>query len=221
MSIEIPKLVPGDAVFCARPSVEWLYDAIMATASAAALQPEDGVRDALTDHLITLVQQCRKLFVSAMPLPHLRAVEEKPWHPDNSGEFVGSGERLHHEILETAALSNQQLDEGMRAALAANLSDLVNRYRVTYGELPAEPPVCLCAEEVPWYPDNSGEWVEVPDACNYVPLELPESTRVYVLCKCERTERRWLPFSAPAWDLYWSLPCTDPVRIVAYKVCTP
>ena len=106
MSIEIPKLVPGDAVFCARPSVEWLHDAIMATAGAATLQPEDGVRDVLADHLSTLVQQYRKLFVSATPLPHLRAAEEKPWYPDDSGEWV--------EVPDTLSAMPPELVAGSR-----------------------------------------------------------------------------------------------------------
>lgn len=150
MSIEIPKLVPGDAVFCARPSVEWLHDAIMATAGAATLQPEDGVRDVLADHLSTLVQQYRKLFVSATPLPHLRAVEEKPW-----------------------------------------------------------------------YPDDSGEWVELPDKLSTMPPELTVATRINVLTNSDRAGKKWTFVLIPAGHWNWTISAGAPGHIVAYKVIKP
>lgn len=69
-----------------------------------------------------------------------------------------------------------------------------------------EPPTT----EKPWYPDNSGEWVEVPDDCVDCPVD--PSEMVMSLSRFERETRNWIGQSITnARDWHWP-------NLVAYKV---
>jgi hypothetical protein len=64
----------------------------------------------------------------------------------------------------------------------------------------------------PWYPDNSGEWVECSDV--EMPPELDPDTQVYWLLDGERIDREFHKTSPEtASELDWS-------GIVAYKVAS-
>lgn len=68
------------------------------------------------------------------------------------------------------------------------------------------------AGEAPWYPDDSGKWVEVPPGVDKRPDGLHPKTLVATLSSGERNERQHLwptPLKASRWN--WSV-------IVAYKV---
>ena len=72
--------------------------------------------------------------------------------------------------------------------------------------------------ENPWYPDDSGEWVEVPDDLMERPAALAEDTRIEVLFRGEREDREWESCEGSAGDLKWSLPRNQISRIVSYRV---
>lgn len=74
-------------------------------------------------------------------------------------------------------------------------------------------------ESTPWYPDDSGEWVEVPNDCMTSPVSA--GTEVEVLLRRERHEKSWTPCRGSAADFYWKLLENDDIRIVAYKVVKP
>lgn len=106
------------------------------------------------------------------------------------------------------------------------LSDThINGVRFKTGSLwdPARPMVAtledgstLTASGPVWYPDDSGEWVEVPDDCMKCPIE--PSTKVFVLLRCDRIkkERYGLSYAAGRWR--WDVHPSLPGRIVAFKV---
>ena len=68
------------------------------------------------------------------------------------------------------------------------------------------------AKAAPWYPDDSGKWVEVPPGVGNLPDGLPPETVVLALSGGERTRQRiWDTALLPAHRFNWSV-------IVAYKV---
>ncbi len=73
----------------------------------------------------------------------------------------------------------------------------------------------------PWYPDDSGEWVEVPEDLMQIPDELEGSEMVDVLMSGERCRKNWGTGHDQAWYWDWSIPLRGHARIVAYKVVKP
>ncbi len=75
------------------------------------------------------------------------------------------------------------------------------------------------SENTPWYPDDSGEWVEIPDDCVTCPV--PADTVVETLLRNERQNKRWTPCRRIAAEFYWDRKATEVERIVAYRVFKP
>ncbi len=73
----------------------------------------------------------------------------------------------------------------------------------------------------PWYPDDSGEWVEVPEDLMEMPAGLSPSETVEVLLKCERDAKAagFVEDFASTWK--WDTSVKGDGRIVAYKVVKP
>ena len=76
----------------------------------------------------------------------------------------------------------------------------------------------VSAEETPWYPDDSGEWVEIPDDCLVPPEHLKPDTVVAVLQRMERDDKEYDEMHKEVDDWMWDMAETDCGRIVAYKV---
>lgn len=72
----------------------------------------------------------------------------------------------------------------------------------------------------PWYPDDSGEWVEVPGDIEKMPPELARVELVEVLFSGERRERCRSPFQSRPSYYCWHNE-GDEYDIVAYKVVKP
>lgn len=72
--------------------------------------------------------------------------------------------------------------------------------------------------EKPWYPDDSGLWVEVPQSSMGLPAELEAHTAVSVLIGYERESRNYSECSDPASDWVWDHVSGSNRRIVAYRV---
>lgn len=103
------------------------------------------------------------------------------------------------------------------------LSDThINGVRFKHGSLwdPARPMVAtledgstLTASEPYWYPDNSGEWVEIiSKGSELYPLPLAANTKVQTLSRHERARRCWDGRSISAAE-NWHWP-----SMVAYRV---
>ena len=76
-----------------------------------------------------------------------------------------------------------------------------------------EPPA-----EKPWYPDDSGEWVEVPDSLMERPAALAKNTRVEVLFRREREIQVCGFDTRKARNFEWRISVGNAFRIVAYKI---
>lgn len=66
----------------------------------------------------------------------------------------------------------------------------------------------------PWYPDDSGEWVEVTEG----QPALPEETCVEILVNEERETKQWASYPGKINEWTWSFSPEHSNAIVAYKV---
>lgn len=82
-------------------------------------------------------------------------------------------------------------------------------------------PVTPEPPSTPWYPDDSGEWVEVPEDLMEMPEGVERKTLVEILMKRERDYFNWrsCPDTGGRW--VWDAPPHACDRIVAYKVVKP
>ena len=115
------------------------------------------------------------------------------------------------------------ITEVARQALLNHLDHLLAQERILFAHvvvLPETktPPVA----DTPWYPDDSGGWVEVPDDLMGMPPELNSADLVEVLLREERTQRGdYQRGTLPAREWAWAHVATDGARVVAYKVVKP
>ena len=77
------------------------------------------------------------------------------------------------------------------------------------------------SEPTPWYPDDSGEWLEVADVCTCRPFLLGENAEVNYMYQGERERRSVNLVADLACGLNWSEKPGSEYRIVAYKVVKP
>ena len=68
----------------------------------------------------------------------------------------------------------------------------------------------------PWYPDNSGDWVEVPDDCMVCPVG--GDVEVCVLTRNTRAVKFSSEISGTAQHFHWQYPSAHGARIVAYRI---
>lgn len=73
----------------------------------------------------------------------------------------------------------------------------------------------------PWYPDDSGEWVEVPQDLMEMPTGISDEAPITALLRCDREDRLCHSNAAPACAWHWGFSPIDAFRIVAYKVVKP
>lgn len=73
-------------------------------------------------------------------------------------------------------------------------------------------------QEKPWYPDDSGEWVEVPDDLMEMPKELHPEDEIETLRLDERESKDYVynVYSASSWK--WNSDFGVAKRVVAYKI---
>lgn len=76
-------------------------------------------------------------------------------------------------------------------------------------------PLAVTNDNLPWYPDDSGDWVEVPDDSYVIPFELNHDDLIEVIYQSERENKKWYQADdiASAWP--WS--DTGGLKPVAYK----
>lgn len=130
------------------------------------------------------------------------------------------------DVIEATVFSTtaEDLPQPVQDLLADHLKALLEQERkllfITAVKLegPVEYPV---AGEKPWYPDDSGEWVERDDADVAQPAGLSDSTRVDTLWAGEREQmvHDGEPDAAVLWA--WDVAAGHRDRIVAYKVVKP
>ena len=107
---------------------------------------------------------------------------------------------------------NPVAKEVARGIWRAAREDMLAEMRAIFHSFPP-------SENAPWYPDDSGEWVEVPDY--FVVSPVSACTVVEVLLQHERHEKSWTPWRGIAAGFDWDHNATESGRIVAYKVVKP
>lgn len=82
-------------------------------------------------------------------------------------------------------------------------------------------PVTPEPPSTPWYPDDSGEWVEVPEDLMEMPANVGRNSLLEVLFQHERDDKGRLECKDLARWCKWDMPAGKGGRIVAYKVVKP
>lgn len=114
------------------------------------------------------------------------------------------------------------ITEGARQALLNHLDHLLAQERILFAHVVVLPETkTRPAADTPWYPDDSGEWVEVPDDLMGPPAGLKAHDLVETLLRDER-DRRSHTKGANSVDLWqWNIAPKRNHRIVAYKKVKP
>lgn len=107
---------------------------------------------------------------------------------------------------------NPVAKEVARGIWRAAREDMLAEMRAIFHSFPP-------SENAPWYPDDSGEWVEVPDY--FVVSPVSACTVVEVLLQHERHEKSWKSFPRAAGVFSWRRLSDSYASIVAYKVVKP
>lgn len=161
----------------------------------------EATRAALQTHLDALLKA--ELQALTSPAPDADLTEKI------SATLTVDTSDLHAELCRIqAAILERKADRATgRASLADVIKDPLGR---TY----IDP-----RKDALWYPDDSGEWVEVPDDCVTCPV--PEDTVVGYLLRMERENKAYVDDTSPVDALNWGLHQKENGRIVAYKVVKP
>ena len=103
----------------------------------------------------------------------------------------------------------------------ANIRALKAELAAAKAPAPIPPNSTELEPSTPWYPDDSGEWVEVPEDLVGRPAALPPETRIEVLLHDDRKEHAYKACTAMAKNWMWAISPGMGGRIVAYKVVKP
>lgn len=112
----------------------------------------------------------------------------------------------------TSALAVLTASSSLQTVLQTHLAELLVRERALFGCDTEAKPV---AKDTPWYPDDSGKWVEVPPGSGF-PKGLDLGTTVEVLARGERIAKSYKYWARPAGFWYWLHEGDS--TIVAYKI---
>ena len=113
----------------------------------------------------------------------------------------------------TSALAVLTASSSLQTVLQTHLAELLVRERALFGCDTEAKPV---AKATPWYPDDSGKWVEVPPGAHDVPAGLDPNAQVEVLTRGERHIKRYCPLARPAETWSWKRGA-----FAAYKIVEP
>ncbi|GEM_PF-4320029 len=118
---------------------------------------------------------------------------------------------------EVVAIWNRRATDGRDARIAELEAELA----ALKATAPIPPNSTELAPATPWYPDDSGEWAEVPEDLMEMPAGLSPEALVAVLTENERETRVYIRADKEAGHWNWRVSPNLGVRIVAYKVVKP
>ena len=113
----------------------------------------------------------------------------------------------------TSALAVLTASGSLQTVLQTHLAELLVRERALFGCDTEPKPV---AKDTPWYPDDSGKWIEVPPGTRTLPPELDPDGLMEVLTYGERQAAKYTGLVRPAKG--W-LGLVE--HIAAYKIVAP
>ena len=191
-----------------------LRNAIQSTTSAlAVLTASSALQTVLQTHLAELLVRERALFgCDTEPKP---VAKDTPWYPDDSGKWVEVPPGAHD--VPAGLDPNAQVEVLTRGERRIKRYGPVARPAETWswkrGEFVAYKIVAPVAKATPWYPDNSGKWVEVPPGTRALPPGLDPKCLSEVLSSTERRTKTYFGRAYPSKDWGW-----PGGHIVAYKI---
>lgn len=103
----------------------------------------------------------------------------------------------------------------------ARIAELEAKLDAALAPKPAAYPELAPFTVAPWYPDDSGEWVEVPEDLMEMPAELQRFETIQTLRRAERVRQAHDAVEESAGGAGWAIPPEHIWRIVAYKVVKP
>lgn len=130
---------------------------------------------------------------------------------------VGACDRRFREKDDAAAAWNRRAPDARDARIAELEAELATLKTPNSGSLP-EMKQINDLPATPWYPDDSGEWVEVPEDLAEMPAALSSETLIEGLTRYERDEQVYSKSQAKARKWAWTAFPHFDNRIVAYKV---
>ena len=110
----------------------------------------------------------------------------------------------------TSALAVLTASSSLQTVLQTHLAELLVRERALFGCDTEAKPV---DKATPWYPDDSGEWVEVPPGTRALPPGLDPNCLSEALASTERRTATYIRRTRPSKDWGW-----HGGLIVAYKI---
>ncbi len=191
-----------------------LRNAIQSTTSAlAVLTTSSSLQTVLQTHLAELLVRERALFgcdTEAKPVD-----KATPGYPDDNGKWVEvpPGARALPPGLDPNALIEVLTYGERQSATYAGLVRPAKGWLGLVEHIAAYRVVSTAAKDTPWYPDDSGKWVEVPPGTRALPPGLNPDDLSEVLTSTERRTATYIGRAYPSKDWGW-----PGGRIVAYKV---
>lgn len=194
-----------------------LRNAIQSTTSAlAVLTASSSLQTVLQTHLTELLVRERALFgCDTEPKP---VAKDIPWYPDDSGEWVEvpPGTRALPPGLDPDGLIEVLTYGERQSATYAGLVRPAKGWLGLVEHIAAYRVVATAAKATPWYPDDSGKWVEVPQGTRALPPGLDPNCLSEVLTTTERRTETYIGRAYPSKDWSW-----HGGHIVAYKIVAP
>lgn len=147
------------------------------------------------------------------------AAKADPWYPDDSDQWVEvpPGTRALPPRLDPNCLSEVLTSTERRTATYIGQAYPSEGWSWHGGHIVAYKIVAPAAKDAPWYPDDSGKWVEVTPGSGF-PKGLDLGTTVEVLVRGERIAKSYKYWARPAGSWYWLHEWWRDGTIVAYKI---
>ena len=196
----------------AQTDVANLRESIRATVTHLSGKTVPEAETALQKHLEFLLAQERALFTTGVAVQK----PDAPWYPDDSGKWVEvpPGTRALPPGLDPNCLSEVLTSTERRTATYIGRAYPSKSWSWHGGQIVAYKIVAPAAKDDPWYPDDSGKWVEVPPGSGW-PMGLEPARLIEVLTSEERRAKTYATWARPAGSWYW-LPSGGGTA-VAYK----
>lgn len=209
-----------------QPRAEALRTAVIGTAQTLRHYPEGDAKTLLTEHL-ALLQEAELIFLTDAFVEeesHDVKYDSEQIFPDIS-ELDRAAGRVnlrktdadpHAELRKTWAPGQRWQARAWRDGVWGEWTDANSGGPLWFPHQQYRRHPDDIDQPKPWYPDDSGEWIEVPDDCMTCPVD--GDTRIEYLAAYERSGANYIRDVIEADELSWGYPAESSVRIVSYKV---
>lgn len=171
-------------------------------------------------NLTTAIQEAERFLERAKVLHDmLRAsdrrqitTEKETMNPLNQTDVANLRESIRATVTHLAGKTVPEAE----TALQKHLEFLLAQERALFTTGAAVQKPDADKPDTPWYPDDSGKWIEVPPGTGALPPGLDQGARVEVLTRLERGSKTYRCRVQPTDN--WPRQCWLAGTIVAYKI---